>query len=295
MVLPNFLIVGAPKSGTTSAYEYLRRHPEVFMPERKEPRFFSSPEDGGIGEEAEYRALFRGAEGKKAIGEASTLYLYDPDSPRHIRATLGPEVKIVAFLRNPVDLAYSFWGFNARVGKETLSFREALAKEEERMTDPVFARTCVGWVADYAYTARAKYADQLERYYVTFEGRNIKVFIFEEFFLPGLPLYPELCRFLGVSDDHVPDDRVHNPAGGFRSAWLRRVYRERMAWKEPFKLVLPRAFRRKLMKRLNRLNLEPRPLPPLDPDLRKSSEAEFGPDVRRVERIIGRDLSKLWF
>lgn len=122
MKLPTFLIVGAAKCGTTSLYEYLRQHPEVFMPRRKEPNFFAGPSHGNRTTEAEYRALFADATSAKAVGEASVAYLYDPGSPRRIFEYLGPETRIVIMLRNPVDMVHALWGHMVRAGGEKLSF-----------------------------------------------------------------------------------------------------------------------------------------------------------------------------
>jgi hypothetical protein len=295
VIKPNFLIIGAAKSGTTSLYHYLRSHPEVFMPARKEPTFFAVPEAGGITDEAEYLALFAKAGGKKAIGEASISYLYDPESPRRIREFLGDHVKMIAILRNPVDMMYSLWGHVVRAGGESLGFMEGLAKERERQSDPEFASKCLGWAANYAYTARAMYAQQLERYYAVFNSSQIKVFIYEEFFQPGLPQYADLCSFLGIATDHVPGGQVHNPAGTVRSAWLRRVYNERMWWKEPLKLIIPGGLRKRLMEALYAFNQRPQALPALTVELRAKLQKTFDHDVRALEKLLGRNLSTVWF
>src|SRR5687767_1010670 len=101
---PNFFIVGAPKCGTTSLYEYIRVHPEVFMPDRKEPAFFCSDfyKPRRMKEE-EYLSLFREAGSAKWIGEASTWYLYSDKAREGIKA-FCPDARIIIMLRNPVDM-----------------------------------------------------------------------------------------------------------------------------------------------------------------------------------------------
>lgn len=292
---PNFLIIGAAKCGTTSLYQYLRSHPDVFMPERKEPTFFAVPEAGGITDEAEYLALFSGADGKKAIGEASISYLYDPGSPVRIRSYLGDQIKIIVLVRNPVDMSYSLWGHQVRMGAESLSFESGLARETDRLNKPEFAASCLGWVANYAYTGRAMYGRQIQRYFNTFGPANIKVFIYEEFFRPGFPLYGGLCNFLGISEEHIPNGKVYNPAGTIRSKWLRRIYNERLWWKEPLKLLLPLPIRRKLMEAIFLFNQKQKLMPALSLTMRGYLEGIFSPDVRLLENLIDRDLSQIWF
>ncbi|MGQ9662575.1 MAG: sulfotransferase domain-containing protein [Kiritimatiellia bacterium] len=138
MTLPNFLIVGAPKAGTTSLFDYLGQHPEVYTPPVKEPCFFSSGLPAFTHDLAEYEALFAGQTTQTAIGEASTTYLYDPDAARRIHDLL-PEARIIIMLRNPAERAYSEWAYNAlQLACEPLSFEAALEAEEERAASPAF-------------------------------------------------------------------------------------------------------------------------------------------------------------
>jgi Sulfotransferase family len=111
-VLPNFFVVGAAKSGTTSIYRYLRQHPDVYMPIVKELHWFSrlepNPRQGfhPITSEEEYLSLFEGWRGERAIGEASPSYLWDPKAPERIQRSV-PSAKILILLREPVDRAFS--------------------------------------------------------------------------------------------------------------------------------------------------------------------------------------------
>ncbi len=147
MTLPNFLVIGATKSGTTSLYTYLKQHPEVYMPmkepnffalEGREPPFFRGPEgwkepsQKRITDLEGYRTLFAGASGEKAMGEVSPLYLYAPQAAYRIRRYV-PEAKLVAILRNPVERAYSAYMHLVREDREPLGFAEALKEEERRI------------------------------------------------------------------------------------------------------------------------------------------------------------------
>ena len=139
---PDYLLIGAAKSGTTAVARYLQQHPEVFLTEPKEPRYFafagSSLEIPGLPksrrreyytDEASYLALYSGAGGKKAAGEASVSYISEAGTAERIYARV-PEVKILAILRDPVERAYSNFLFLRALGLEPIAdFEEALAAE----------------------------------------------------------------------------------------------------------------------------------------------------------------------
>lgn len=105
-MMPNFLIIGAPRAGTTLLYEGLWRHPEIYMSPVKEPWFFCEEELQIVQDLETYRALFSEVRDEEAIGEASTIYLYSPKAPLCIKQHL-PDARLVATLRNPVERAYS--------------------------------------------------------------------------------------------------------------------------------------------------------------------------------------------
>jgi hypothetical protein len=293
---PNFLIVGAAKSGTTSLYYYLKQHPDVFVPEWKEPSFFAPPETGGVSTEDGYLALFEKANKEKAIGEASVVYLYAPESPGRIREYFGDSVKIIMLLRNPVDMAYSLWGHNVREGVENLDFKNAIDAEEGRLSDGKAGRLHESWIGNFAYADRAFYTKQIARYDGLFKIENIKIYIFEEFFENGLPLFADLCRFLEIDDGFEPDiSTKHNVAGEARSVFFRELIRNPANWKEPIKAVVPEGIRSSVKEKLERLNRRDVKLPEIDRAYRKELEARFDHDVRALERRLQRNLKDVWF
>lgn len=294
-VKPNFLIVGAAKSGTTSLYEYLRNHPDVFMPEWKEPAFFAPPDAGGITVQEEYLRLFENAAGRKAIGEASVAYLYAPEAPGLIRDFLGEDTKIIILLRNPVDAAYSLWGHQVREGYEDLSFEEAVASEEERMKDPDFGRARRSWLYDFAYHGRPDYMPQIERYSRFFPRDKIRIYIYEEFFVPGLPLFGDLCRFLCIGEDFHPVETKFNVAGRPRSKFLRHALKNKTVWKEPLKKIMPLRIRKSIRGILERYNRIDTPMPVIRPETKAVLEKKFDANVRRLEEYMGRSLKETWF
>jgi len=173
-VLPNFFIVGAPRAGTTSLYDYLDRTKDVFMSLQKEPHYFSSIEHSSIHprvirDKKKYLALFKKANNAKAIGEASTSYLWDPESAKLIHNTV-PHAKIIIMLRDPIERTFSHYIFRLSAGK-TYSFTEAIREAMEPKND--YYSTII---VNGGY-----YYNQVKRYLDKFGSNNVKVIIFEEF------------------------------------------------------------------------------------------------------------------
>ena len=292
--LPNFLIVGAAKCGTTSLYEYLRHHPEVFMPTAKEPSYFV-PQVGVVTDWSDYLALFEGSQSYVRRGEASVSYLMDPQAPTRIADALGPDIRIVILLRDPATMAYSNWGHQIRRGCEALPFTEALKDEDRRLTDPGFAVECPCWVSDVTYISRARYGEQVVRYLDVFGRDKVACYLFEEFFKDGLPLFPTLCRFLGIDDSYRPDNAAYNKAGVARSRYVRSVLTEGMGWKEPLKKVFPIQVRRVAMETLARFNKVERAPDPIPKEAVALLRKSLVDDVQMLSRLIERpDLPAIW-
>ncbi|MEJ7640094.1 MAG: sulfotransferase [Singulisphaera sp.] len=214
MTLPNFIILGAAKAGTTALYHYLGQHPQVCMSRTKETNFLALMDDPldfrGPGDRDYiarfsvttldgYREQFRGCEAKPAIGEASPLYLYSPKAPRLI-GEFVPDAKLIAILRNPVDRAYSAFLHLVRDGRETvLDFGEALRREDERVRD--------GWEHIWHYRRMGCYFAQLDRYRQIFDPARITVCLHHDFKTKPIVVLRDLFRFLGVDESFTPTCR----------------------------------------------------------------------------------------
>jgi hypothetical protein len=285
MPLPNFLIVGAAKSGTTSLYRYLQDHPQVFMPAIKEPNFFATERHRTIRGLDEYSALFTEAT-EPAIGEASVRYLSDRGAAARIRETLGPDTRILVLLRNPVDQAHSQWGHEVRSGGETRPFAAAVLGETAGASAQETA---------IDYVSRARYAAQVRRYLDAFGRTNLHVDIFEEFFADPGPAYSRVCEFLGVSADHRPEFAVHNPSGSPRSRLLSRVLGEPARWKRVWQKLVPLEIRDRARSVATAWNTSERPLPAATEQDRERLRALFDDDVRELESLLLRSLSEPWW
>ena len=198
---PDFLIAGAPKAGTTALYHALRSHPEVFLPDMKEPDHFLSEEAMRTTRtRAEYDALFASLPGGvKAAGEASVNYLYDEGAAQRIRDGLGGGTRILLLLRDPATAAFSLWRHNARTAGENLAFTDAVAAEERRRAGNDVPRGALParW---YLYTERVCYAPQVKRFLDAFPAEQVRISTYEEFFEDAVTSFADVCRFLGVTE-----------------------------------------------------------------------------------------------
>ena len=200
--LPDFLIIGAQKAGTTALYAYLRRHPAITGPSWKEVSYFDRHYGRG---EAWYRGNFpnRVRARGKLVGEASPSYIFHPLGPERAKA-LVPEARLVALVRHPVDRALSHYHHEVALGREPLRFEDALDAEEDRLrgeeerlaADPsYFSRA---WWS-HAYKSRGRYAEQLERWLAVFPREQLLILPSAD--LGGEPerTHPQVLDFLGAA------------------------------------------------------------------------------------------------
>ncbi len=303
--MPNFLIIGAAKSGTTALYHYLNQHPQVYMSPEKEPRFFAfegqrpdfrSPADHqGINRcrftSAEaYRELFRGVSGEKVAGEASTLYLYSPRAPENI-ARHVPEAKLITVLRNPVDRAYSAFLFMLRDSREPLDdFSLALEDEQRRIAE--------NWGPEYHYMSRGFYYPQLKRYFERFGRDKVRVYLYDDLMEDPESVVRDMFRFLEVDETFAPDmSSKHNVSGVPTNKALQRAYlflRGSSPLKSALKPLLPARLRRRMYSRALR-SVQSRNLkkaPPLSPQTRRELTEAYRDDILKLQDLIQKDLSK---
>jgi hypothetical protein len=288
VTMPNFFIVGAQKAGTTSLYQYLSQHPQVYMSPRKEPHFFegmhseyrrpgrrSTP----VSTLAEYQALFEDASDQRAIGEASASYLYSPRSPGLIKDSV-PDARIIVILRNPADRAYSNYLYCVQVGREPLgSFDEALQAEEGRMLDK--------WGPLWYYKHKGFYYAQVKRYFDTFGRDKVGVWLYEDLRNDTFGTLREVFRFLDIDEDFVPDASMeYNPSGIPRAGRLYKGVRTLTAQNPALvERVLPARLRGYVK---SRFLAKP---PPFPPEVRRQLTYSYKEDILRLQELIGRDLS----
>ena len=204
--LPDFLIVGAQKAGTTALYSYLRRHPHVTGPAWKEVSYFDRHFARG---EAWYRGNFPLRRAGSVVGEASPSYLFHPEAAERV-AMLLPDVRVIALLRDPIDRAYSHYQHEVALGREALTFEEALEREDERLRgevermleDPRYF-SHAWW--NYTYRSRGLYAEQLERWFAAVPRDRVLVLESSELGDRPAETYSRVLEFLGAPPHELDD------------------------------------------------------------------------------------------
>jgi hypothetical protein len=209
--LPDFIVVGTQKGGTTELYDQLAQHPQIAPSFAKEVHFFDANYSKGIDW---YTAFFPRLAGSGAgategciTGEASPCYLFHPDVARRVKATL-PAVKIILLLRNPADRAYSHYHHEVRLGYETLPFEEALARETMRlMGEKARMLTDENYYSErymhYSYQSRGLYLEQVQSWFETFPQEQILLLKSEDFFGNTQTIMRQVHSFLGVKEIEV--------------------------------------------------------------------------------------------
>jgi hypothetical protein len=245
--MPNFLIIGVGKSGTTSLYYALKQHPQIFMSPTKEPRFFYYGERkfegfGGpvsttnfVSTLSEYLSLFIGVTDETAIGEASVNNFF-PRACARIKHYI-PDAKLIAILRQPADRAYSQFTHAHREGVEPLAdFAQALQSEKTRRHQ--------NWWVFLRYREQSFYYSSLKEYFAHFRREQFRIYLYEEWCSRSLEVLRDIFRFLGVDENFVPDMSVrHNQGMHNRSPALHHFLTRSHPLKSLVKPFVPPAWR----------------------------------------------------
>lgn len=220
-VLPAFLVLGAQKAGTTSLFEILGQHPAVIPPRLKEVNFFDKDWSKGLDHyratfprEAEIKALERAGHAPAMTFDNTPSYLYHPRVPKRVRETL-PDARFVALLRNPTDRAYSHYLHAVALGREALSFEEALdAEGQPERTDDRTPPELWAAAQNLAYVARGRYLEQLERWWAHFPPDRFLLVMSEDFFADPVGVVGRIVEFVGLGPFVPGDVRARNQSSG---------------------------------------------------------------------------------
>jgi hypothetical protein len=290
---PSFFIVGAPKAGTSSMAHYLRQHPGLFLPDRKDVPFFGTDLDYRRPQPtpAEYLAQFDAAGEGVLAGDACTSYLQSMRAAAEI-AEFDPAARIVIMLREPVAAMRSMHGHLRYLrGEDIEDFGAALAAEPDRAAGrrlPAGVRL----VGDLQYRDVFTYAPKVARFLDRFDPDQILVLLFDDLRADPLGTARRVYEFLGVDPSFVPDLEVVNARKATRLAWLHSLA---MNPPEPllrtFNRLTPTVLHGRLIPFLTRLNTRAAADPELDPRLRRTLRAEVAPDLEELAGLVGRDLS----
>ena len=299
---PDFLVIGAPKSGTTSLYHYLRQHPDVFLsPTRKEGRFFSDIWKGDVhwpafyhfdapASAADYQALFADRRNEARAGDVSPDYLaYADIAAPQAQRLCGPSARIIAILRNPVDRAWSHYLQNVRRDAEFLSFAKTLEIEAERKA--------ANWGFQWLYTDTGRYATKLKPWMDRFE--NCLILLQDELDQDAAATMRRIFTFLGIDPEAPVSLQQRYNTGGIPAAKLPVLagdYDHRA--NESFEalhaeLVAPVSG---VSSAATADGVYPPPgaapvqVPPMDAGIRAMLEARFAPEIDALEHLLDRSL-----
>jgi hypothetical protein len=306
--LPEFFLVGHPKCGTTALYEMLMHHPEIHLPQSKEPWFFATelltrtpPRPTGTPRTLdEYRDWFDGAQPGQRIGEASAMYLWSRVAAENI-AAVRPDAKIIAIFREPAAFLRSLHLEWVQIYVETeTDLRAALALEGERRAGRGVGRHSY-WPQALLYSDYIRYVEQLERYRAVFPPEQMLVLIYDDFRADNEATLKRVLRFLEVDDDVALPRREANPTVKVRWRALHEAVHAVSVGHGPVSHAVKGAVKSVTSHRLRRRALDltqkrlvfTRPEEP-DHELMQELRRRYRPEVVALGEYLGRDLSGLW-
>jgi hypothetical protein len=283
MRFPDFFIIGAPKCGTTSLYDWLSEHPRIFMSEIKEPEYYLPEHPWGrvVSSQEMYLRLFKKAKPDQLCGEATARYLFSKTAVPAILEN-NPRAKLIAMVRNPVEMAPSFHTqrrWNCREGESDFAtaWRDGYSRES--------------WSS---YQALCSLGEQLDRLLKVVDRSQVHVIVLDDLRDNPKAVYEQTLAFLRVKSDGRREFPVSNVRKTRRFDVLDRVIRHPPAMLAPIKRAFLSSFlleAKRLRRKLNFLMTKPTPREPVDPALRAEMAEYFAQDVALLGRLLGRDLS----
>jgi hypothetical protein len=294
-MLPNFLVVGAGRSGTTSLHHYLQQHPEIYVPGVKSPSYFychrlPQPKDRVhervtrdyfVPDTATYESLFDGVQEETAIGEVSPAYLASMRAIAHIADKI-PTVKIIIILRNPVERFYARYVARHRDGLEPLETVEALLEKERKK--PFINDEAVG-----AYLSSGFCSHFIEAYLERFSREQLHLTFFDDLEANAPAYMRKLFEFLEVCPDFEPDlSKRENVSGGsIRNPFLRAIWTKSVMARVAIRPYVPKGLRDFFFRRIMRNMVSQ----PLDSLTRRELVRIYRSEIEKLQMLTGRDLN----
>ena len=292
MNLPNLLIVGAAKSGTTSLHNYLKQHPEIFMSNHKEPHFLINKEIGenripkGVKKLNEYSSLFDGSDTFKYRGESSAMYLQFPNIViKNIKKYLEKDIKIIIMLRNPIDRAFSGYQHVKRFNvDEELTFKQALEVCEDRY----FKQTSLTPATRYIHIGM--YYDFVKKFMHSFSDQ-IHVIIYDDFITDTQNELSKVFSFLKVKKIDVNITEKYMVGGWkWKNRFFKNTFMKKSFLKKIIKIIAPFEFLRIFLNDLFKY-LFTMPDDKMDISVRKKLQNIYKNDVINLSKLLNRDLN----
>jgi hypothetical protein len=298
MALPDFLVAGVPKAGTTALHAALSRHPGLYLSPIKEPKFFLTdgppPTKGGPGDALTYRehvwrrmsyeALFDAARPGALRGEATPLYLYDRDAMRRIRELI-PDARIIVIIRDPVERAHSNWTHLWSAGLEPVGDFVRACDEEE-------SRIAAGWASFWHYTGLGRYGEQLAHAFSLFPREQVLVLRYRALIDDPVAALDRICAFLGVETGLLSEIPRENVTAHPEQTLAHRAVALGMRASDTIGRLLPGTAATAATHRLERyLQRGRRERQPLSWDQRQALLPRFEDDVKLLAELLGEDFT----
>lgn len=280
---PNFICVGAQKAGTTTLYDILHQHPDVFLPETKELHFFDWDKNFTQGEEY-YFSNFENASNQKAIGEITPNYMYIDYVPERIAKLLGNDLKLIFLLRNPVNRSFSHYLMNLRNGRTDLSFKNEAKLNKINSDD---------FLVDNQVIGKSLYDIQINNYLKYFDIKNMFFIVFETEFLKNQQeTLNKLCDFLEVGKFEFNLDIQSNKASYIKSKKINKVIHNQNIIKKILNPILSNNTKSNIKNKLKHFNKKDT----IDYNERETyrdllNNNIFSQSIKNLEKIINKDLS----
>ncbi|HVK02466.1 MAG TPA: sulfotransferase [Armatimonadaceae bacterium] len=315
-MLPNCVVIGAARSGTTSLYEYLNAHPEVFMSPVKEPDFFVNPllnavhcpepgvtrtpeEETALKAElkqelGKYESLFDGAGNARIRGEASAHYLGDPTAAMHLRRYV-PDARLICVLRDPAQRMHSHFIHHMRVFSDFGSTEEELQKLTAQFYETVDRAYAEGYSHPATNDAEVWvrtgfYHQHLTRFQSLFPAEQMKVFLFEDLSSDAQGLMTSVYGFLGVDDTFVlPTTEAFNASVVPKNQAVFRFFTRNNPVMQVARSMAPAWLRGAAMHTRNKVLAGSKPAE--DDEVRRKLIHVYREDILQLQDLIGRDLS----
>jgi hypothetical protein len=282
----DFLIIGTPKSGTTSLNDYLSQHPDIYLPRRKDDGMFITHLPA---EHPEAFCLwYQDIRDETLIGGAEVNLMYFPDTAERIYR-YNPQMKLIAVLRNPIERAYSAYWYYVRLGWETsATFEEAIEREPVRGYSSVRDRSAL------TYLEHGYYYEQLARYFEYFPRSQVDIILSEDLRHDTQQTLVQVMTWLGVDPERGSIDLSvrSNESGAPKSRKFSQIIGSRHTWyHDVLRKVTSQRLRQTLAEKLIQLNTKPFEYPRMHPDTRANLAECFAPHNAQLAQLIGKDLS----
>lgn len=293
MSFPNFMCIGAAKSGTTTLYDILKQHPEIFISAFKEPHFFDIPENYNNGIEWYVKSYFRNIN-KKIIADFTPSYFFEKQAAERIFNDLGKDMKFVVLLRHPVERAYSHYLHSIREKHEDLSFEEAIRKEDNRIEKFIENKDYLSYLRN-SYYHQGLYGEMIERYLEYFSLNNFLFIHFEsEFIIDRKKTIDKVLAFLGLEKEiNLNLDLRSNPASREKFKFLNRLIKNKGWWRKVLKFMIPSVQIRQIIRnKVQRANLKEFQKEKLSEKIKADLYNEyFKEDIIKFEKLTNKKLN----